>query len=205
MVNVGLHRLHLFLHFGAVVNGVAAGLPVGDVGREHENGDGDDGEPQNDDAFGEISLISVIWVLVIDEEVYIEDEDDNVDDYGHDHSDLGEFDLFGTPQSSMTAANPSTFPSMISTKFSPVAAVSVIFGRAAVIDNLEGIDSFPALLQVRCCYLIALFVFEECLKEVRRRIAGGGSSERERLHARWQQRLRLEDYPDDNRKRGVDC
>lgn len=67
----------------AVVNGVAAGLPVGDVGREHEYGDGGDGEPQNDDEFGEISLVFVIWMLVIDEEVEIEDEDEKGDDYGH--------------------------------------------------------------------------------------------------------------------------
>ncbi|KAH6799409.1 hypothetical protein C2S51_035893 [Perilla frutescens var. frutescens] len=34
---------------------------------------------------------------------------------------------------------------------------------------------------------VVVNVFEECFKEVRRLIAGGGSSERERFRARWQQ------------------
>lgn len=70
---------------GAVINRVAARLPVGHVGREHENGDGGNREPQNDDEFGEIGLVDVIRVLVIDEEVDIEYEHQNADDNRHNH------------------------------------------------------------------------------------------------------------------------
>lgn len=64
---------------------MAAGLPIGDVGREHKNGDGGDREAQNDNEFGEISLICVIWVLVIDEEIEIDDKHKNAHDNGHHH------------------------------------------------------------------------------------------------------------------------
>lgn len=68
----------------AVVNGMTAGLPVGDVGRQHEDGDGGDGEAQNDDEFGEIRLVGIVRMLVIHQKVDVEEEDDDAHDYGDD-------------------------------------------------------------------------------------------------------------------------
>lgn len=67
-----LHRQGEFTR--AIVYRVPTRLPVGDISRQHENGNGGDGEPENDDEFGEIRLVSVVRVLVIDEEVDIEEE-----------------------------------------------------------------------------------------------------------------------------------
>jgi len=64
---------------------VPTGLAVGNVGGKHEDGDGGDGEPQNDDEFGEVGLVKVIGVLVIDEEIYVDEEYDNAYHDRHDH------------------------------------------------------------------------------------------------------------------------
>jgi len=64
---------------------VPTGLAVGNVGGKHENGDGGDGEAQNDDEFGEVGLVNVIRVLVIDEEVHVNEEYDNAHHDRHDH------------------------------------------------------------------------------------------------------------------------
>lgn len=55
-----------------IVNRVATRLPIGHVGRQHENRDGGDREAENDDDFGEVGLVLVIGVLVIDEEVEVD-------------------------------------------------------------------------------------------------------------------------------------
>lgn len=65
---------------GAVVDRVAAGLPVGDVGGEHEDRDGGHGEAEDDDDLGEVGLVGVVRVLVVDEEVDIEEEDEDAHD-----------------------------------------------------------------------------------------------------------------------------
>lgn len=61
-----------------------AGLAVGDVCGEHEDGDGGDREAQDDDELGKVRLVCVVGVLVVDEEVDIEDEDEDAHDYGDD-------------------------------------------------------------------------------------------------------------------------
>lgn len=63
---------------------MATGLTVRHVGRQHQYGNRGDGEPQNDDEFGEVGLVLVVGVLVIDEQVDIEDEDDDAEDNGDD-------------------------------------------------------------------------------------------------------------------------
>ena len=64
---------------------MAAGLAVGNVGGEHEDGDGSDGEAEDDDEFGEVSLVDVVGVLEVDEEVDVEEEHDDAHHDRHDH------------------------------------------------------------------------------------------------------------------------
>jgi len=68
-----------------VVDRVAAGLAVRHVRREHEDGDGGDGEAQNDDEFREVGLVGVIRMLVVDQEVHVDEEHDHADHHRHDH------------------------------------------------------------------------------------------------------------------------
>lgn len=63
---------------------MATCLAVGDVGGEHEDGDDGDREAQNDDEFGEVGLVDVVGVLVVDEEVNVEDEHEDAYDCGYD-------------------------------------------------------------------------------------------------------------------------
>lgn len=70
---------------GTIVDGVPAGLPVGDVGRQHEDGDSGHGEAEDDHELGEVGLIRIVGMLVVDEEVDIEDEDKDAHYYRDDH------------------------------------------------------------------------------------------------------------------------
>ena len=62
-----------------------ASVPIRHVRRQHENRDHGDGEAEDDDEFGEVGLVRVVWMLVIDEEVDAGDEDDDADDDRDDH------------------------------------------------------------------------------------------------------------------------
>ena len=64
---------------------MAAGLAVGDVGGEHENGDSGDREAEDDDEFREVGLVDVVGVLEVDEEVDVEEEHDDAHHDRHDH------------------------------------------------------------------------------------------------------------------------
>lgn len=55
------------------------------VGRQHENRYHGDGEAEDDDELGEIRLVRIVRVLVVDEEVDAGDEDDDADDDRDDH------------------------------------------------------------------------------------------------------------------------
>ena len=70
---------------GAVVDGLPAGLAVGDVGGEHEDGEDGDGEAEHDDELGEVGLVGVVGVLVVDEQVDADEQHDHADHHRHDH------------------------------------------------------------------------------------------------------------------------
>lgn len=79
----GLHRKRK--RASTVVDSVAAGLTVGDVGGEHEDGDSSDGEAKDDDDLGEVRLVNIIRVLVVDEEVEVDEQNENANDGGNYH------------------------------------------------------------------------------------------------------------------------
>ena len=69
----------------AVVDSVPARLPVRHVSGEHEDGDCGNGEPQNDDEFGEVGLVLVVGVLVVHKKVHVHEEHDHAHHDRHDH------------------------------------------------------------------------------------------------------------------------
>ena len=70
---------------GPVVDGVLAGLAVGDVGGEHEDGEDGDGDAEHDDELEEVGLVGIIRVLVVDEQVDADEEHQDADHCRHDH------------------------------------------------------------------------------------------------------------------------
>lgn len=85
----GLHRKGKAA--GAIVDGIAASLTIGDIGREHENGDSGDGEAKNDDELRKVSLVGIVRVLVVDEDVEIHKENEDAHHHGDDHQ--GEIEI----------------------------------------------------------------------------------------------------------------
>jgi len=60
-------------------------MAVSHVGGEHEDGDGGDREAQNDDEFGEVGLVGIVGMLIVDQEVHVDEEHDHADHHRHDH------------------------------------------------------------------------------------------------------------------------
>lgn len=70
---------------GTIVNGMPARLPVGDVGRQHQDGDGGDREAKNHHQFRKVSLVHIVRMLVVHQQVDAHQQDQNRHHHRHDH------------------------------------------------------------------------------------------------------------------------
>lgn len=58
---------------------------IGNVSREHENGDSADGEAKDDEELQKVSLVGIVRVLVVDMDVEIHEENKGAHHHGDDH------------------------------------------------------------------------------------------------------------------------
>lgn len=64
---------------------MSARLSIGHISREHEDGDRRHGETENHHQFGEVRLISIVGVLIVDQEVETHEKNQHGHHRRHDH------------------------------------------------------------------------------------------------------------------------